>query len=392
MPDKLSITWGKFQSNLSSTFSSLRSSQYFTDVTLVSDDLQQVEAHKLVLTACSGYFGSILKRSTHPHPLLCLEGVSSAQLSHILQYIYNGEIMLNQEDVEQFLTIAKRLRLQGLTSNDDQESKPHSETEEMTIRQEEYKNLQGKIDVCVDMEEEELLEEKLEAVGETDNPTQRELEERRPELSLSKNLIIPNNLYLKNGIIQSYNDRSEMDEVDYGNDSDNIESDIHDITVEDASSRPHFANRPDLAEYFQDQSDEERKNIKEKDTCFINLLIAVRHKIEQDAKDFHRIKFSPLIEALVSQNKFSTYGWSSVKDKGHYMKKDVAKLISDRSIGKELSSDHISKFTKRICEEEIDLIIKAIKAIGGKIFNNCEAQAKGKVKVRSLYPNPYKLL
>ena len=391
MPDKLSITWGKFQSNLSSTFSSLRSSQYFTDVTLVSDDLQQVEAHKLVLTACSGYFGSILKRSTHPHPLLCLEGVSSAQLSHILQYIYNGEIMLNQEDVEQFLTIAKRLRLQGLTSNDDQESKPHSETEEMTIRQEEYKNLQGNIDVCVDMEEEELLEEKLEAVGETDNPTQRELEERRPELSISKNRIIPNNLYLKHGIIQSYNDRSEMDEVDYGNDSDNIESDIHDITVEDASSRPHFANRPDLAEHFQDQSDEERKNIKEKDTCFINLLIAVRQKIEQDAKDFHRIKFSPIIEALVSQNKFYTYGWSSLKDKGHNMKRAVAKLISDRSIGKELSSDHISKFTKRICEEEIDLIIKAIEAIGGKIFNNCEAQAKGKVKVRSLYPNPYKL-
>ena len=150
MPDKLSITWGKFQSNLSSTFSSLRSSQYFTDVTLVSDDLQQVAAHKLVLTACSGYFGSILKRSTHPHPLLCLEGVSSAQLSHILQYIYNGEIMLNQDEVEQFLTIAKRLRLQGLTSNDDQESKPHSETEEMTIRQEEYKNLQGNINVCVE--------------------------------------------------------------------------------------------------------------------------------------------------------------------------------------------------------------------------------------------------
>ena len=384
MPDKLSITWGKFQSNLLKT---LKSSEYFTDVTLVSDDLQQVEAHKLVLAACSGYFGSILKTNTHPHPLLCLEGVSSAQLSHILQYIYNGEIMLNQDDVEQFLTIAKRLRLQGLTSDDDQESKPHSETEEITIIQEEYKTLQGNI--------EDVL--KLEAVEETDNPTQRELEERRQELSISQNRIIPNHLYLKHGIIQNYNDRSEMDEVDYGSDSDNVESDINDITVEDASSRTHFANPPDLAEHFEE--DEERKNIKEKDTCFINLLIAVRQKIEQDAKDFHKIKFAPLIEALVSKNKFSTYGWNSVKDKGHHMKKAVAKLISDRSIGKELSSAHISKFTKKICEEEIDLIIKAIEANGRKMqrtfstkhFNNCEAQAPGKVKVRSLYPNPYKL-
>ena len=74
MPDKLSITWGKFQSNLSSTFSSLRSSQYFTDVTLVSDDLQQVEAHKLVLTACSGYFGSILKKEYPPSPTAVFGG------------------------------------------------------------------------------------------------------------------------------------------------------------------------------------------------------------------------------------------------------------------------------------------------------------------------------
>ena len=43
------MKWNDFQTNVSNAFRKLRTSDNFYDVTLVSDDQQQVSAHKLVL-------------------------------------------------------------------------------------------------------------------------------------------------------------------------------------------------------------------------------------------------------------------------------------------------------------------------------------------------------
>ena len=56
----------------------------------------------------------------HSHPLLCLEGITSADLDNIMDYVYNGEVKIFQEDLDRFLAVAERFKLQGLLS--DQES------------------------------------------------------------------------------------------------------------------------------------------------------------------------------------------------------------------------------------------------------------------------------
>ena len=91
MDEKFSLKWNDFQTNVSNSFRKLRSNDSFYDVTLVSDDQQQVSAHKVVLSASSEYFKNILTSNKHSHPLLCLSGVNKEDMQNILDFIYNGE-------------------------------------------------------------------------------------------------------------------------------------------------------------------------------------------------------------------------------------------------------------------------------------------------------------
>ena len=121
MSEKFSLKWNDFHSNVSSSFSALRNEDYLHDVTLVTDDDHHVSAHKLVLSACSDYFKSIFKKSKHANPLLCLDGINSKDVSNVLDYVYNGEVQIYQEDLDHFLMIAEKFKLQGLLSSQDQE-------------------------------------------------------------------------------------------------------------------------------------------------------------------------------------------------------------------------------------------------------------------------------
>ena len=117
MDEKFCLKWNDFQTNVSNTFRKLRTSKHFYDVTLVSDDQEQVAAHKVVLAASSEYFKNILTSNTHSHPMLCLSGVNSRDIKNMLDFMYNGEIQLYQDNLDQFLQTAERFQLEGLIHN-----------------------------------------------------------------------------------------------------------------------------------------------------------------------------------------------------------------------------------------------------------------------------------
>ena len=118
MSEKFCLKWNDFHTNVSKSFSKLRNENDFYDVTLVSDDQKQLSAHKVVLSSCSDYFKNILKSNKHSNPLLCLEGISSSEMNNVLDYIYYGEVNIHQDDVDRFLNIAERLKLEGLISSE----------------------------------------------------------------------------------------------------------------------------------------------------------------------------------------------------------------------------------------------------------------------------------
>ena len=117
--EKFNLKWNDFQVNVSKSFGLMRNESYLQDVTLVSDDFKHVQAHKLVLSACSEFFRNIFQHtSAGTQTLLCLDGVSSIDLQNVLDYVYNGEVKISQDALDRFLNVSQKLKLEGLTNED----------------------------------------------------------------------------------------------------------------------------------------------------------------------------------------------------------------------------------------------------------------------------------
>ena len=111
------LKWNDFSSNVHKSFQNLRKEEDFYDITLVGDDSKHVTAHKLVLASSSEYFKNVFsnnKKYFQSHAMICLEGLKQNDLNNVLDYIYHGEIQIYQHDLDRFLGIAERLKLEGL--------------------------------------------------------------------------------------------------------------------------------------------------------------------------------------------------------------------------------------------------------------------------------------
>jgi len=114
--EKFCLRWNDFESNISTAFRELRDDKDFFDVTLACDD-EQIQAHKVILSACSPFFRGVLRRNPHAHPLLYLKGVKFTDLQSVLNFMYHGEVNVAQEELNSFLAVAEELRVKGLTQN-----------------------------------------------------------------------------------------------------------------------------------------------------------------------------------------------------------------------------------------------------------------------------------
>ena len=121
--EKISLKWSDFSAGVHKAFKNLRKEEDFFDVTLVGDDFKHVTAHKLVLSSSSEYFKKVFlnnKKYFQSHALISLEGLNQSDLNNILDYIYHGELQIYQQNLDKFLGIAKRLKLEGLIGADEQ--------------------------------------------------------------------------------------------------------------------------------------------------------------------------------------------------------------------------------------------------------------------------------
>ena len=114
--EKFCLRWNDFESNISSAFKELRDDKDFFDVTLACDD-EQLQAHKVILSACSPFFRNVFRRNPHQHPLLYLKGVRYTDLQSVLNFMYHGEVNVAQEELNSFLAVAEDLKVKGLTQS-----------------------------------------------------------------------------------------------------------------------------------------------------------------------------------------------------------------------------------------------------------------------------------
>ena len=96
----------------------MRKEEDFTDVTLACANNRQFKAHKLVLSGSSQFFKNIFINNNHVHSLIYLKGVTAKYVSSILDFVYNGEVNILQDDLKDFLALANEFELKGLNSTD----------------------------------------------------------------------------------------------------------------------------------------------------------------------------------------------------------------------------------------------------------------------------------
>ena len=109
------LRWNDFGMNISKAFRDLQEENDFADVTLASAD-NQVEAHKVILASSSPFFKRILKKNSHSHPLIYLKGIKSSDLEAVLNYIYHGEVNIEEANLDAFLKVAEELEVKGLVA------------------------------------------------------------------------------------------------------------------------------------------------------------------------------------------------------------------------------------------------------------------------------------
>ena len=112
--DKFCLKWDDFEENIRKSFRKLREDQKLFDVTLATDDGDHIQAHKIILSAGSYFFSDMLMKSTHANILVYLKGIRKAELEPVLDFLYNGEAFIAQEELKSFIKTGKELEVKGL--------------------------------------------------------------------------------------------------------------------------------------------------------------------------------------------------------------------------------------------------------------------------------------
>ena len=173
-----SVSWAEHATDRTSSVKDMLERQSFVDVTLACDD-DQLQAHKVLLSAASPFFQRILERNPHTHPLLYLRGAKKKDVSAILNFIYAGETSVPVTDFESFMALAKDLEVKGLVDENEIAENKASEECKKDVRKPSV--TQKKVSR---RKRSELLEDKVEKSPDIDLDIKPNLEDLRNNLDM----------------------------------------------------------------------------------------------------------------------------------------------------------------------------------------------------------------
>ena len=112
-----SYVWEEHHDKTKESWRVLFENNKFTDVTLVCGDQKTIEAHRLILSACSPVFAKILDQNKSAHPWIYLRGIDYEELKSIMEFIYLGASSLDSSKVNEFFEIAADLEVSSITKS-----------------------------------------------------------------------------------------------------------------------------------------------------------------------------------------------------------------------------------------------------------------------------------
>ena len=129
--EKYKLNWHTYSDHLREMLHEMMKSNELTDVTLISDDKKQFKAHKIVLSACSSVFKSIISDLSQKSSVIYLRGIKHQEMKSILEFMYLGVASFYQERMNDFLNVAKNLEIKEISKDVefDDGNEPTEETE-----------------------------------------------------------------------------------------------------------------------------------------------------------------------------------------------------------------------------------------------------------------------
>lgn len=102
------LRWNNHQPNFISVFSNLLNNETLVDVTLAAEG-RQIQAHKVVLSACSTYFQSLFTVNPCQHPIVILKDIKFSDLKIMVDFMYYGEVNISQDQLPSIIKVKKNI-------------------------------------------------------------------------------------------------------------------------------------------------------------------------------------------------------------------------------------------------------------------------------------------
>jgi len=125
MGENFKLRWNDHHSIFFSTAEALCQGDHLTDVTL-SCGKREFSAHKLVLSICSTYFNELFtpkpenkNRPANGAAIVYLKDVDAHHMELLLNFMYRGEINVEEDELMDLIATARGLSIRGLSDSDE---------------------------------------------------------------------------------------------------------------------------------------------------------------------------------------------------------------------------------------------------------------------------------
>lgn len=125
---EVSLRRASHSTDLMQDFGQMLADEELVDVTLCTED-GSLSAHRILLSSSSSYFRSIFARlaasgNKNQYPVVVLKDIRFVDLKAIIEFIYRGEVIVPQSQLQSIIKTAEGLKVRGLLTGIDTEFEP----------------------------------------------------------------------------------------------------------------------------------------------------------------------------------------------------------------------------------------------------------------------------
>ena len=117
--ETLDVKWDTYSSHWLEALKDLKDTNFLSDVSILCEDKTRFEVHKLVLSSCSSVLRNIIELlpAVNSGSVLYFHGINGNTMNSLLEFMYQGRTISRQEDLKDFIEVANKFSLKGVTLN-----------------------------------------------------------------------------------------------------------------------------------------------------------------------------------------------------------------------------------------------------------------------------------